>query len=57
MDTFQFLNSSLESLIKNLDKDDFKYLGQEFDNKVVDLVKQKKILSLEYMRKFKKFKE
>ena len=36
---FQFLNSSLYSLVKNLCKDDFKYLSQEFDNKVLDLVK------------------
>ena len=36
---FQFLNSSLYSLVKNLCKDDFKYLSQEFDRKVLDLVK------------------
>ena len=39
--SLQFLNSSLDSLIKNLNKDDFKYLSQEFDNNVLDLVKQK----------------
>ena len=32
IDSFQFLSSSLESLVKNLGKDDFKYLSQEFDN-------------------------
>ena len=42
---FQFLNSSLDSLIKNLDKNQFKYLSQELDNNVSDLVKQKTILS------------
>ena len=41
IDSFQFLCSSLDSLVKNLAKDDFKYLSQEFDNKVLDLVKQK----------------
>ena len=41
IDSFQFLSSSLDSLVKNLDKDDFKYLRQEFDNKVLDLVRQK----------------
>ena len=28
MDIFQYLGSSLNSLVKNLDKDDFKYLSQ-----------------------------
>ena len=45
IDRFQFLNSSLDSLIKNLDKNQFKYLSQELDNNVLDLVKQKTILS------------
>ena len=40
-DSFQFLRFSLDSLVKNLDKNDFKYLSQEFDNNVLDLVKQK----------------
>ena len=41
IDYFQFGSSSLDSLVKNLDKDDFKYLSQEFDNKVLDLGKRK----------------
>ena len=41
IDSFQFLSSSLESLVKNLTKDDFKYLSQEFDNNLLGLVKQK----------------
>ena len=36
---FHFLRSSLDSLVKNLGKDDFKYISQEFDNDVLDLVK------------------
>ena len=28
IDSFQFLSSSLDSLVKNLAKDDFKYLSQ-----------------------------
>ena len=39
IDSFQFLGFSLDNLAKNLSKDDFKYLSQEFDNKVLDLVK------------------
>ena len=41
IDSFQCLSSSLDSLVKNLGNDDFKYLSQEFDNNVLDLVKQK----------------
>ena len=40
IDSFQFLIFSLDSLVKNLGKDDFKYLSQEFDN-VLELSKQK----------------
>ena len=39
IESFQFLSSSLDSLVKNLSKNDFKYLSQEFDNNVLDLVK------------------
>ena len=39
IDSFQLLNPSLDSLVKNLGKDDFKYLSQEFDNNVLDLVR------------------
>ena len=46
-DNFKFLSSSLDSLVKNLTKDYFKYLIQEVDNKVSDLVKQKSILEVE----------
>ena len=41
INSFQFLRHSLDSLVKNLNKDDFKYLSQEFDNNLLDLVKQK----------------
>ena len=51
--SFQFLSSFLDSLIKNLGKDDSKYLSQEFDSKVLDLVKQERFYSHEYMSGFK----
>ena len=57
IDNFQFLSSSLDSLVKNLSKDDFKYLSQEFDNSILDLVKQKGFCPSEYMNNFEKFKE
>ena len=41
IERFQFLSSSLDSLVKNLGKDDFKYLGQGFGNNILDLSKQK----------------
>ena len=57
IDSFQFLNSSLDSLVKHLDKDDFKYLSHEFYNNVLDLVKQKGFYPYEYLSDFEKFKE
>ena len=57
VDNFQFLSSSLDSLVENLGKYDFKYLSLEFDNNVLDLVKQKRIYPYEYMSDFQKYKE
>ena len=57
IESFQFLSSSLDTLVKNLGKDDFMYLSQEFDNNVFDLVKQKRFDPYEYMSNFEKFKE
>ena len=31
IDSFQFLSSSLDNLVKNLGEDDFKYFRQELD--------------------------
>ena len=39
IDSFQFLISSLDSLVKNLNKDNFRYLSQEFDKNKLDRVK------------------
>ena len=57
IDSFQFLSSSLENLVKNLVKNDFKYLSQKFHNNALDLVKQKGSYPYEYMSDFVKFKE
>ena len=57
IDSFQFLSSSLDSLVKNLGKDNFKYLSHESDAKVLDLVKQKIFYPYEYMNSFKNFRE
>ena len=57
IDNFQFLGSPLDILVRNLGKVDFKYLSQEFDSDVLDLLKQKGFYPYEYMSSFKKFKE
>ena len=57
IDSFQFLSSSLDSLVRNFNKDDFKYLGQKFDTNVLDLVKKKRFYPFEYMITFEKFEE
>ena len=57
IDSFQFLSFSLESLVKKLNKDDFKYLSQKFDKNKLDLVKQKGFYLYEYMTDSEKFKE
>ena len=57
IDSAQFLCSSLDSLVKNVNKDDFKYLSKEFDNNVLDLVKRKGFYPYEYMSDFEKFKK
>ena len=38
-DSFQFITSSLDSLVKHLSKSIFKCLHQKFENNVLDLVK------------------
>ena len=38
-DSMQFLNSSLDALVKNLSDNDFKYLTQEFSGDLLELVK------------------
>ena len=57
IDSVQFLNSLIDSLVKKLNKDDFTYLSQEFDNTVLDLVKQKGFYPYECMSDFEKIKE
>ena len=42
--SFQFLCYSFNSLVRNLSKDDFKYLNQEFHNEAVDLGKKDLVL-------------
>ena len=39
IDSFKFLSFLLNCLVKNLGKDDFKYLSQEFNSDALDLAK------------------
>ena len=57
IDSMQFMNSSLDSLIKNLSENDFKYLPEEFSGEFLKLLKQKRVCPYEYIDSFKKFSE
>ena len=54
IDSMQFMNSSLEKLVKNLSDNDSKYLIQEFGSKNLELLKQKDACPYEYMDSFKR---
>ena len=53
-DSIQFMNSSLDSLVKNLSEMDLKCLSQGFSGNLLKLVKQKGVYPYEYMGSFKK---
>ena len=46
IDSRQFMNSSLDKLVKNSVDKDFRYLVKEFSCENLELLKQKKCLSL-----------
>ena len=49
IDSMQFMNSSLDKLLKNLNDKYFKYLSEEFSGEKLKLVKQKGVCPYEYM--------
>ena len=57
IDSMQFMNSSLEKLVKNLSDNDFKDLIQELCSKYSELLKEKDAYPSEYMNSFKRFSE
>ena len=57
IDNMKFMNSSLDSLVKNLSDNDFKNLSKEFSGEFLELVKQKGVYSYEYMDSFEKVSE
>ena len=54
IDSMQFMNSSLDSLVKNLSDSDFKYLSQEISGEFLEVIKQKGMYPYEYMDSFLK---
>ena len=57
IDSMQFMNSSLDKLVKNLSDEDFKYLVEEFGSKNLELLKQKGVYRYEYINSFERFNE
>ena len=55
--SMQFMNSSLDKLVKNLSDEDFKYLVEEFGSENLELLKQKGDYPYEYMNSFERFNE
>ena len=53
----QFMNSSLDKLVKNLPDEDFKYLVEEFGPEYLEILKQKGAYPYEYMNNFERFNE
>ena len=57
IDSMQFMNSSLDKLVKNLLHEDFKYLVKEFGSENLETLKQKGAYPYEYMNSFQRFNE
>ena len=57
IESMQFMNSSLNSLVKNFSSDDFKYLSEECSGQLLELVKEKGLYAYKYMDSFEKFSE
>ena len=57
IDSFQFTSQSLDTLVKNLPKEEFKYTSKEFKNKEFDLMTRKGVYPYDYMDSFDKFDE
>ena len=53
----QFMNSSLDKLVKNLSDKDFKYLIEKFSSENLELLKQKGTYPYRHMNSFERFNE
>ena len=57
LDSLQFMNSSLDNLIKNLPDEAFKYTKQEFEKEQFNFMKRKGIYPYDHMDCFDRFNE
>ena len=57
LDSLQFLNTSLDSLVNNLKPEDFKIMRENFNEKDVNILIKKGIYPYEYMDSFDRFNE
>ena len=57
IDSMQFMNSSLEKLVKNLSENNFKHLTEGFGSKNLGLLKHKGAYHYEYMNSSERFNE
>ena len=53
--SMQFMNITLNKMVKNLTDNAFRYLTEEFSGELLGLVKQKGVYSYEYTDSFEKF--
>ena len=57
IDSMQFMNCSLDKLVKNLVGKYFKYLVKEFGSEILKILKQIGAYPYEYVNGFKRFNE
>ena len=57
IDSFQFMSTSLDKLVRNLPKEDLKYTSEEFTNDKLSLMSQKRVYPYDYMDCFEKFEQ
>ena len=57
IDSFQFMSSSLDKLVRNLPKDDLIYTSKVFKGKRLNLMSQKGVYPYDFMDSFEKFNQ
>ena len=57
LDSFQFMSSSLDKLVRNLPRGSLKYTSKEFQDEKLKLMSQKGVYPYDYMDSFEKFDE
>ena len=57
IDSLQFMNCSLDRLVRNLNDKDFKYSSEEFNGEQLKLLKEKDVYPYKYTNSFTRFNE